>query len=147
MDNNTENPNAWTFFADKDLLAAETLAVNAKLSGETIFHCQQAVEKYLKAFLAKNKISIKKTHDLIDLYSEAKKIKIMNLDLDLLKDLRDLYVETRYPSNIGTFEEGSLPSAEDVKIYLDFAESVAKIVKAGLEDLQEEKIESAKDTL
>jgi HEPN domain-containing protein len=139
MGNNTENPNAWVFFADKDLLAAETLADKAELSGEAIFHCQQAVEKYLKASLAKNKISIKKTHDLIDLYSEAKKIKNMNLDLDLLKDLRDLYVETRYPSNIGTFEDGSLPTAEDAKIYLDFAKNVAKIVKAELEGSQEEK--------
>jgi HEPN domain-containing protein len=139
MENNTENPNAWTFFADKDLLAAETLTGNTELSGEIVFLCQQAVEKYLKSFLAKNKISIKKTHDLIDLYSEVEKIKDMGLDKNLLQDLRKLYIEVRYPSTIGLFEEDSLPTSEEAKTYLDFAKNVAKIVKAELEDSQEEK--------
>ena len=134
MENNTANPNAWTFFADKDLLAAETLIDNAELSGEVIFLSQQAIEKYLKAFLAKNKIAIKKTHDLVDLYSETRKIKDMNLDENLLQDLKDLYVETRYPCNIGLVEEGSLPTIEEAKTYLDFARSVAATIKSELEN-------------
>jgi len=132
MENSAANPNAWTFFADKDILAAETLIGNAELSGEVTFLSQQAIEKYLKAFLAKNKIAIKKTHDLIDLYSEARKIKDMNLDENLLQDLKDLYVETRYPCNAGLLEEGSLPTTEEAKTYLDFAKNVALIIKPEL---------------
>ena len=134
MENNAANPNAWTFFADKDLLAAETLIDNVELSGEVTFLSQQAIEKYLKAFLAKNKITIKKTHDLVDLYSEVRKIKDMNLDENLLQDLKDLYVETRYPCNIGLLEEGSLPTVKEAKIYLDFAKSVAATIKSELEN-------------
>jgi len=130
--NSTENPNAWVFFADKSLLAAETLIDKAELSGEVIFLSQQAVEKYLKAFLAKNKILIRKTHDLVDLYSEVRKVKDWDLDEEMLQDLKDLYVESRYPCNVGFLEEGSLPTVEEAKTYLDFAKKVAGIVKAEL---------------
>ena len=100
MENSESNPQAWTFFADNDLLAAETLVDNAELSGETVFHCQQAVEKYLKAFLAKSNISFKKTHDLAELYSKIKEIKDWNIDEVKLEELSDLYVESRYPSKV-----------------------------------------------
>jgi hypothetical protein len=56
----------------------------------------------------------------------------MNLDENLLQDLKDLYVETRYPCNIGLLEEGSLPTVEEAKIYLDFAKSVAATIKSEL---------------
>jgi HEPN domain-containing protein len=88
--------------------------------------CQQAVEKYLKAFLTKHKISFQKTHDLLKLYLQVKEVK-------------NLYIESRYPTDIALLEGGLLPSVEKSKTYLDFAKSVAKIVKAELEDLQEEK--------
>ena len=129
MENSVANPNAWTFFADKDVSAAEVLIDNAEFSGHVTFLSQQAVEKYLKAFLAKNKVTIRKTHDLVDLYSEARKIKDINLDENLLQDLKDLYIEARYPYNIGLFEESSLPTVEEAKVYLDFAKSVASIIR------------------
>jgi len=130
MENNVKNPNAWIFFADKDIQIAELAVDNSELTGEVTFHSQQAIEKYLKAFLAENKITIKKTHDLVELYSEVRKIKDMNLDENMLQDIKDLYIETRYPSNIGLFQDGSLPTVEEARTYLDFAKKIASIVKA-----------------
>jgi HEPN domain-containing protein len=130
MGNDVKNSNAWIFFADKDVQIAELAVDNAELSGEVTFHSQQAIEKYLKAFLAENKTTIKKTHDLVELYSEVRKIKDMNLNENMLQDIKDLYIETRYPSNIGLFQDGSLPAIEDAKSYLDFAKSIASIVKS-----------------
>jgi len=130
MENSESNPQAWTFFADNDLLAAETLVDNAELSGETVFHCQQAVEKYLKAFLTKSNISFRKTHDLAELYSKIKEIKDWNIDEVKLEELSDLYVESRYPSKVNFFADGSIPTQEDTKMFLEFAQSVAKIAKA-----------------
>lgn len=130
MENSVKNPNAWLFFADKDIQIAELAVDNAELSGEVTFHSQQAIEKYLKAFLAENKIPIKKIHDLVELYSEVRKIKDMNLNENMLQDIKDLYIETRYPSSVGLFQDGSLPTVEDAKSYLDFAKSIASIVKA-----------------
>jgi HEPN domain-containing protein len=50
MQNSTSNPSVWIFFADKDIMAAENLIDYEELTGEVAFHCQQAIEKYLKAF-------------------------------------------------------------------------------------------------
>jgi len=130
MGNSAKNSNAWIFFADKDIQIAELAVDNAELTGEVTFHSQQAIEKYFKAFLAENKIAIKKTHDLVELYSEIRKIKDMNLDENMLQDIKDLYIEARYPSNIGLFQDGSLPTIEDARAYLDFAKSIANIVKS-----------------
>lgn len=131
--NRVTNPQAWTFFADKDLQMAELAVDNEELSSEVTFHSQQAIEKYLKAFLAKHKIAIKKTHDLVDIYSEVVKIKDMGLDEILLQEIKDLYIESRYPSNIGLLADGSMPTKEDAQNYLNFAKKVAGIVKAELE--------------
>jgi len=133
QENSTTNPNAWIFFADKDLSLAEFIVEKPEFTGELSFHCQQAVEKYLKAYLAKSKIKFRKTHDLVELYHLIKGIKDLNIDEILLKDIRDLYVEIRYPSNIGLLSDGSLPTLEKAKIYLDLAKKIAGIVKAELE--------------
>ncbi|HQP48522.1 MAG TPA: HEPN domain-containing protein, partial [Spirochaetota bacterium] len=44
----------WIAIADKDLLTAELLLKSDVVVTETIcYHCQQSVEKYLKAYLVK----------------------------------------------------------------------------------------------
>jgi HEPN domain-containing protein len=138
MENSAANPLAWTFFADKDISIAELAVDNAELSGEVIFHCQQAVEKYFKAFLAKNDAIFKKTHDLIELYLKVKNIKDWNIDETILERLNDLYIETRYPSSIGFFPDYSLPAVEDAKMYLNFAKNIADIVKSPETDSDED---------
>jgi HEPN domain-containing protein len=129
MENNVSSSQAWTFFADKDLALAEFIAERPEFTGELAFHCQQAVEKYLKAFLAKLKIPFKKTHDLVELYHIVKGVKDLNIDEILLKDIRDLYTEIRYPSSIGLLSDGTLPTQEKAKTYLDFAKNIASIIK------------------
>jgi HEPN domain-containing protein len=133
MENSESNPQAWTFFADKDLLAAETLVDNAELSGETVFHCQQAVEKYFKAFLTMKNIFFRKTHDLTELYLKVKEIKDWNIDEIKLEDINGLYVESRYPSKVNFLADGTLPTQEKAKMFLEFAQNVAKIAKAEIQ--------------
>jgi HEPN domain-containing protein len=133
MENSESNPQAWTFFADKDLGAAEFLFTRPEFTGEVTFHCQQAVEKYLKAFLTRKNIFFRKTHDLAELYSKIKEIKDWNIDEAMLERLNDLYVEARYPSNIGFLSDGSIPTQEKAKIFLEFAQSIAKIARAEIQ--------------
>jgi len=123
-ENNAANPNAWVFFADNNINVAENIIEDAELAGEVAFNSQQAVEKYIKAFLTKNNIPFKKTHDLIELYLKVKAIKDWDIDEIILESLNDLYIETRYPSNIGFFPDHSLPTIEDAMAYLDFARKV-----------------------
>jgi HEPN domain-containing protein len=133
MQNSTSNPGAWMFFANNNLMAAENLIDYEELTGEVAFLCQQAIEKYLKAFLTKHKISFQKTHDLPKLYSQAKGIKDLGINEELLEDLIDLYVESRYPTDVALLEGGLLPSVEKAKTYLDFAKNIAGTIKEEIE--------------
>lgn len=57
---------AWLERAHRDLQAAKLLlAGNAH--AEALFHCQQAVEKVLKAFLTFHRQAFRKTHDMGEL--------------------------------------------------------------------------------
>lgn len=52
----------------EDEEAAQTLTLNPESSDSIIgFHCQQAVEKYLKAVLALQEVRVARTHEIGDL--------------------------------------------------------------------------------
>ncbi|MFC1826029.1 HEPN domain-containing protein [Thermodesulfobacteriota bacterium] len=56
----------WIDFAGIDLLAAERLCNDAKLVNVVCFHCQQCVEKSLKALLESNDIIPLKKQGLLN---------------------------------------------------------------------------------
>jgi HEPN domain-containing protein len=59
---------AWLARARQDLRAAEVdLQAEPPLLGDAAFHCQQAVEKALKALLAWHSRAFRKTHDIGEL--------------------------------------------------------------------------------
>ncbi len=60
--------------AENDLKDANILYNSNEASAEGIcFHCQQAVEKFLKAYLVYNDKEINKTHDISQLLESCKK--------------------------------------------------------------------------
>ena len=60
--------NKWIKKAEKDLLTAEReLSFEDPITDTVCFHCQQTVEKYLKAFLVYHQIYFPKTHRIMDL--------------------------------------------------------------------------------
>jgi HEPN domain-containing protein len=55
----------WLLKADEDLLVVNTLiANNFSAKASICFHCQQAAEKYLKAFLIAHDKEFHKTHSI-----------------------------------------------------------------------------------
>lgn len=66
----------WLRRAAGDLRAAEIdLAARPPLTGDAAFHCQQAVEKALKAFLAWHDVPfLLKTHDLAEIGQQCVRI-------------------------------------------------------------------------
>lgn len=51
--------------ADRDIRAFRKLSDDLEIDDEVVgFHAQQAVEKCLKAVLAKHRVEVRKTHDL-----------------------------------------------------------------------------------
>jgi len=122
----------WVFFADKDMISAKTLmdcaeSTGEELTGEVTFHCQQAIEKYLKGYLAEHGKEIRKIHDLLKIYLEVKDIHDWNLDEGLLEEISEIYTETRYPENVGIKPNGNLPTMEEARSYWEFAKKVEGI--------------------
>jgi len=95
----------WIKKAEQDYQTIIILSRQRKnnLSDIVCYHAHQCIEKYLKALLAKHKISIPKTHDLLFLID---RLIIPESDLGLIKDvvreLNGYAVELRYPGESTT---------------------------------------------
>jgi HEPN domain-containing protein len=101
----------WVAKAANDLLSADNnLKAEAVPLDVVCFHCQQAAEKLLKAFLVANGHLAPRTHDLLLLLEETLQIDPAAETLrDGLVLLMPYAVEIRYP------DEWCEPSAEDVR--------------------------------
>jgi HEPN domain-containing protein len=124
----------WYYFADQDMLTVSKIIDDPNLTNVVAFHCQQAVEKYLKAFIAAHDIKLVRIHDLIKLYDIVRQIKDFEFDREILVLLTQLYTEDRYPGGgIGLLPAG-IPTGEDAKRFYEFAKEVEQKIKAELKD-------------
>jgi HEPN domain-containing protein len=114
----------WLFRANEDIAVIEKLfESDPELYASTIcFHAQQAVEKFLKAFLVFHKIDFPRTHDLDYLLLECKKYDTKNFDIDL-GSLTDFGVSIRYPDDF------YLPDKEETAQYRGIALKVKKVIE------------------
>jgi len=112
----------WLFRANEDIAVIEQLYKSgSELYASTIcFHAQQAVEKFLKAFLVFQNIDFPRTHDLEFLLSECQKIDQSGFDFG---SLTDFGVSARYPDDF------FVPDKEDTILYLKIALQVKKVVE------------------
>lgn len=108
----------WLQKAEGDLRAAEILLAAPEVLEEAVaFHCQQAAEKFIKAFLVRHQIEFPKTHDLMTLR------KLMSqADGKLAEELAfsdwlgRFAVEARYPGEIIEVGPDTAPRAlEDAR--------------------------------
>ncbi|MDI6792971.1 MAG: HEPN domain-containing protein [bacterium] len=91
--------NKWIKKAEKDILTAEReLSFEDPITDTVCFHCQQAVEKYLKAFLVCHQIYFTKTHKIMGLLELCATVdSSFKDDLEDADNLTDYAVEIRYP--------------------------------------------------
>jgi HEPN domain-containing protein len=114
----------WLLVADKDLYAAEIIIRDDyPLTNIAAFHCQQAIEKYLKAYLIEKDIPLIKTHDLIKLNDMTKEIKDLGLDEKKLIVINEVYIESRYPGELGLLPDG-IPTDEQAKTFIEYAKEI-----------------------
>ena len=118
----------WILLADKDLRAAEILLKEEyPLTNIVAFHCQQAIEKYLKAFLIEKDIPLVRTHDLVQLNGMIRKIKDLGIDREKLDIINEVYVESRYPGELGLMPDG-MPTNEQAEEFIAYAKEVKTII-------------------
>ncbi len=106
MKNNQQEALGMLSIGDEDLDSAKILIDNNGSFRAIGFHCQQAAEKYLKAFLILNEIKFPFSHDLSKLYNLCVQIdSSLGIDINYLEDLTKFAVEIRYSKNPQIDEE------------------------------------------
>jgi HEPN domain-containing protein len=108
----------WLKYADEDFETAELLNRQYHKPLQIIcFHCQQAAEKYLKAFLVSRSVSFEKKHNLMVLNQLCAGIE--NSFSDLTKDclkLNPYAVITRYPSELELVEADAVSALASITL-------------------------------
>jgi HEPN domain-containing protein len=89
----------WLVKAQSDWATVKILTASKRCPTDTVcFHCQQFVEKLLKALLTRHSIEVPKTHDLRRLIQLAHPFAPeLSLMADVSDELTIHGVETRYP--------------------------------------------------
>ena len=113
----------WLLSAEMDLRSIERMLDEEFLAPVACFHAQQCVEKSLKAILEEKGVRPPKTHDVLRLYGLVSETVGLELDLRTLQVLNDLYVDARYPGELGLLPHGR-PSPEDARQFYEFAAKV-----------------------
>jgi len=116
---------SWIAFADRDLEAAKSLLENEYVANVVLFHCQQCIEKCLKAILEEHEMQIPKIHSVVRLFgiiTENLELGV-EIDEDALNLLDDIYIDTRYPSGLGLLPTG-FPSQEEADEVLKIAKKI-----------------------
>ena len=119
----TDFINEWLMKANEDLLVVNKLTENEIIATySACFHCQQAVEKFLKAFLIANGIDTKKTHNIEYLLSECAEFDKDFIEIDP-KELSDFGVDIRYPGDM------YIPDKDETLEYKNLAFEIKDIVE------------------
>lgn len=114
----------WFLAAEDDLIAAQKLSEDERLSNVVAFHCQQCLEKCFKAVIEElGKPSIK-SHDLIRLLSNAS-IQLSDTEFNLLAIINEVYIDARYPGDLGLLPQGK-PTLAEIKTFVDLCELLFK---------------------
>lgn len=122
----------WLESANDDLMLISSIIEKVELTHLAAFHCQQSVEKSLKAVLEFHNKAVPKKHDLLVLKDMVSDYFLLD-DEDMLETLNGLYVDSRYPGNLGLLPNGK-PTLEDGRELFEFAENVVNCIKKLITD-------------
>jgi HEPN domain-containing protein len=101
----------WIEKAEHDMITAQRLLeIEPMILDNACFHCQQAVEKYLKAFLIYNGVDIEKTHNIVFLLSQCANFDPAFSAIDPL-NINVYAVQGRYP------DTNLMPEKEEAESY------------------------------
>jgi HEPN domain-containing protein len=125
MNPNLDEIKEWFQVTEADLISAQILLDHdPPVITTACFHCQQAIEKALKAFLVWKNEPFEKTHDLTYLLELCE---TYGLEFDFLKSkaktITAYAVENRYPS------AGPKITIDEAREALDIANNVWRVIR------------------
>jgi HEPN domain-containing protein len=122
---NPNDPLSWFEKGDRDFALVQDMLPNQATYPDLIcYHCQQAVEKYLKSLIVQKSLPLKRTRDLEELLDilATSGMSILEEDYDNALKINDYAVLTRYPST------NADPSESDVNEAILIVEHFRNIV-------------------
>lgn len=120
----------WLNAANDDLIAMEVMSGREDITNMVAFHAQQAIEKSFKAVAEEFNLGNIKTHQLESLYAKIFHL-ISGFNETILEELDTVYIEARYPGDLGLMPQGK-PSSDESEIYRQEAMKIKEQVEAFL---------------
>ena len=117
----------WLTAAEDDLLAAKKLASEDRLTNVVAFHCQQCLEKCFKAVIEEQGKPSIKSHDLLRLQLNAN-IKLAETETILLAIINEVYIDARYPGDLGLLPHGK-PTIAEIEAFILFCDTIFTRIK------------------
>lgn len=111
------DPRRWLVYARSDLALAREGRQSADVFLESLcYHCQQAVEKSLKAVLIVHKVDFPRTHNLGTLVDRLPATAALTTAVsdDLLRGLSAYAILSRYPGDLEDVSQADYTEALDV---------------------------------
>ncbi|HGN6586335.1 TPA: HEPN domain-containing protein [Bacillus cereus] len=127
---NTEDLKEWVFIAKSDLDSASYLThMNPFPTAIICYHSQQCVEKLLKGFLALNRRTVPKTHNLLMLHKLCRKLdEEFSLILEQCVQLNGYATDIRYPYfEAFTVQDGLMAIQHAQKVMNFYKEKLNKL--------------------
>ena len=118
----------WFDSAESDLLLIKEICLNENLTHLSAFHAQQAIEKSFKAIIEEFDLGFIKTHSLEVLYNIIHDKIMIKSDPDLLIILDQLYIDSRYPGQMGLLPNGK-PTLKESKQFFKLAREIIEAAK------------------
>jgi HEPN domain-containing protein len=122
----------WLESAEMDLGSIEQILPREDLTPVAAFHAQQCVEKCFKAVLEEYTQKVPREHSTLKLYGLVQKHIRVEVDPEVLTDLDDLYIESRYPGALGLLPNGK-PTREEAQRFYRLAQSLHEQITRMLE--------------
>jgi HEPN domain-containing protein len=127
----------WLKASRDDIKVIRNIIDLSDLTHIVAFHSQQSIEKSLKALLEYQNKPVPKIHKITKLITNFDDSILY--DKELIKLLDSLYIESRYPGDMGLLPYGK-PTIEDAKKFYEFAndifEKVCQILEVDKDSLK-----------
>jgi HEPN domain-containing protein len=112
---------SWLNKAEHDLISAQRLLeIEPMILDNACFHCQQAAEKCLKAYLIYKGLDVEKTHNIIALLNQCANFDPVFATIDPM-DINAYAVQGRYP------DTNLMPSKDDAEDYYQLAMQIKSL--------------------
>ncbi|MCD6150561.1 MAG: HEPN domain-containing protein [Deltaproteobacteria bacterium] len=123
---------AWLTAAKNDMDVIGRIIADDHLTHIVAFHAQQAVEKCFKALMEEHAVDARKIHSLVTLYAKVEIFLVPHkLDIRMMRILDSLYVDARYPGDLGLLPDG-LPTRDEALSFQAYALNVYDLVFSSL---------------